>query len=58
MVRIGSAPPDNMFAPFTIITSDSKGTLAHTPDPTIHWANVDTGSMVNIIYHGVVQAFP
>ena len=38
-----------MFVPFTV----------HCPDAALpHWGNVDTGSMVNIIYEEVVQAFP
>ena len=28
------------------------------PDPMLHWGNVDTGSMVNIVYSGVLDAFP
>ena len=44
-----SALPQNMFTPFAI----------HHPQATFtHWANVDTGSMVNIIYEGIVEAFP
>ncbi len=43
------ALPHNIFAPFSI----------HHPEATLpHWGNVDTGSMVNIIYEEVVQAFP
>ena len=48
--------PQNIFTPFTI--------LHHQPDPgppsepTLHWGNVDTGSMVNIVYQGVLTVFP
>ncbi len=43
------ALPQNIFAPFAI----------HHPQAELtHWGNVDTGSMVNIVYEGVVHAFP
>jgi hypothetical protein len=41
-----------MFAPFTIAT-DTNPTA-----PTVHWGNVDTGSMVNIMYSGMLTHFP
>ncbi len=49
-----SAPPHNIFTPFHAHEED------HDPNhvPTTHWANVDSGSMVNIVYQGVVDAFP
>jgi len=42
----------NMFAPF-IIPSD------HTVSdiPVVHWGNVDTGAMVNVVYLGVTRVF-
>ncbi len=41
--------PQNIFTPFAI----------HHPAATYtHWGNVDTGSMVNIVYMGVVDRFP
>ncbi len=41
--------PQNIFTPFAI----------HHPSATFtHWGNVDTGSMVNIVYKGVVDRFP
>jgi hypothetical protein len=47
--------PENMFAPFTIIHDPNN---ASTSPPMVHWGNVDTGSMVNIMYSGVLNAFP
>jgi hypothetical protein len=49
-----SAPPHNIFAPFHLRATH------HSPDhvPLTHWANVDSGSMVNIVYQGVIDAFP
>jgi hypothetical protein len=45
--------PENMFAPFTFVTPSPKeggsGKL-----PVIHYGNVDTGSMVNVMYSGVL----
>ncbi len=52
------ALPDNMFAPFTIPPRDTQGELTRSESPTVHWGNVDTGSMVNIMYSGVLAAFP
>lgn len=52
------ALPENMFAPFTIPTADKHGKLAKDEEATVHWGNVDTGSMVNIMYSGVLAAFP
>ena len=47
--NLAQSLPENMFAPFAI----------HHPQATLtHWANVDTGSMVNIMYEGAVTAFP
>ena len=40
--------PQNIFTPFAI----------HHPAATLtHWGNVDTGSMVNIMYKGVLDKF-
>jgi hypothetical protein len=40
-----------MFAPFTIPTS-------RVPEiTTVHWGNVDTGAMVNVVYEGVIRVF-
>ena len=47
-----------MFAPFTIPARDAHGKPLRTGTPTVHWGNVDTGSMVNIMYSGVLSAFP
>ncbi len=52
------ALPENMFAPFTIPPRDAQGKLTRNESPTVHWGNVDTGSMVNIMYSGVLTAFP
>ena len=41
----------NMFAPFTV---DSKKVA---DKPTVHWGNVDTGAMVNVVYLGVTRVF-
>ena len=41
--------PHNLFAPFII---------DHSQATCPQWGNVDTGSMVNIVYRDVVQAFP
>lgn len=49
--------PQNMFAPFTVLQR-AKGALHESHVPTVHWANVDTGSMVNLVYSGVLSAFP
>jgi len=47
-----------MFAPFTLVARDQEGRLSRQDDPLVHWAHVDTGSMVNIVYQGVLDAFP
>ena len=41
-----------MFAPFSIPSSDKVGSLV-----PIHWGNVDTGAMVNVVYLGVTRVF-
>ena len=51
-------PPENMFAPFTIPPKDSQGKPTKHAAPTVHWGNVDTGSMVNIVYSGVLNTHP
>lgn len=48
--------PQNMFAPFTLVRR-AAGKLARETAPTVHWAHVDTGSMVNLVYSGVVELF-
>lgn len=50
--------PQNMFASFSIGAKQGAGQLATTPDPLLHWGNVDTGAVVNLVYSGVVAAFP
>ena len=53
--HLGGSTPENMFAPFTVPPTTESGGLTRAPDPVIHWGNVDTGSMVNIVYSGVVD---
>ena len=43
--------PQNMFAPFTA----GQGRVADVS--TVHWGNVDTGAMVNVVYLGVTRVF-
>lgn len=41
----------NLFAPFVV-------TVERIPEMhTVHWGNVDTGAMVNVVYEGVVRVF-
>ena len=54
---LGSAP-ENMFAPFTIVQHNAAGKLVQATRTDVHWGNVDTGAMVNIMYSGVLTAFP
>ena len=42
----------NMFAPFVIPSDKTVGDVA-----TVHWGNVDTGAMVNVVYLGVTRVF-
>ncbi len=42
----------NMFAPFVIPSDKMVGDVA-----TVHWGNVDTGAMVNVVYLGVTRVF-
>ena len=51
-------PPENMFAPFTVLQQGENGDLTRSQHAPVHWAHVDTGSMVNIVYQGVLDAFP
>ena len=51
-------PPENMFAPFTIPPRDAQGKPERVGAPTVHWGNVDTGSMVNIVYSGMLSSHP
>ena len=41
-----------MFAPFVIPSDKMVGDVA-----TVHWGNVDTGAMVNVVYLGVTPVF-
>jgi hypothetical protein len=41
-----------MFAPFFVPSSDKVDSLV-----PIHWGNVDTGAMVNVVYLGVTRVF-
>lgn len=41
-----------MFAPFVIPTDETVGDI-----PLVHWGNVDTGAMVNVVYLGVTRVF-
>ena len=51
--------PENMFCPFVVIDRDpDTKKLIRNPEPMLHWGNVDTGSMVNIVYSGVLDTFP
>ena len=47
-----------MFAPFTVGKVAGEGQLEREADPVVHWGNVDTGAMVNIVYSGVVDTHP
>lgn len=47
-----------MFASFSVGPKLGAGQLTTTPDPLLHWGNVDTGAVVNLVYSGVVAAFP
>ena len=53
-----SPAPENMFCPFVVVERDNQGQLSRVPNPMLHWGNVDTGSMVNIVYSGVLRTFP
>ena len=41
-----------MFAPFVVPQADRVGDVV-----TVHWGNVDTGAMVNVVYLGVTRVF-
>ena len=41
-----------MFAPFVIPSDATVGDMA-----PVHWGNVDTGAMVNVVYLGVTRVF-
>jgi hypothetical protein len=47
-----------MFAPFVVPSTGAGGKLQREAAPIVHWGNVDTGSMVNIMYSGVLAGFP
>ena len=53
-----SPAPENLFCPFTVVERDAAGKLTRGTNPMLHWGNVDTGSMVNIVYSGVLRTFP
>ena len=54
-----SPAPENMFCPFTVVERNpATGHLHRATSPMLHWGNVDTGSMVNIVYSGVLRTFP
>lgn len=48
--------PENMFVPFTLLERDIEGKLQRCQDPVVHYGNADTGSMVNVMYSGVLSA--
>lgn len=52
LMRHESHPPKNLFSPFFV-----TGEPTSAPVVT-HWGNVDSGSMVNIVYSSVLEAFP
>lgn len=52
------ALPENMFAAFTLPSKGPTGTPVRVADPLVHYGNVDTGSMVNVMYSGVLTANP
>lgn len=43
-------PPENIFGPFT--ASADRATA------TVHWANMDSGAMINVVHSGVLTVFP
>ena len=48
-----------MFIPFTIVPTTAAGSPSRTATPpTVHWAHVDSGSMVCLVYEGVLKAYP
>ena len=51
-------PPENMFAPFTVLEETGGEGASRQVPPTVHWAHVDSGSMVCIVHEAVVDAFP
>ena len=51
-------PPENMFGPFTVAEPEQGSWGSRQEAPTVHWAHVDSGSMVCIVYEGVLAAFP
>lgn len=52
----GGQLPENMFVPFTLVGRDLEGKLKRDEKPVIHYGNADTGSMVNVLYSGVLSA--
>ena len=51
-------PPENMFAPFTVPDHVGSRDAGREAAPLVHWAHVDSGSMVCIVHDGVLDAFP
>ena len=51
-------PPENMFAPFTVLNRGEGCEAGRQATPPIHWGHVDSGSMVCIVHDGVLAAFP
>ena len=51
-------PPENMFGPFTVVEGERATQAGRQEAPTVHWAHVDSGSMVCIVHEGVLAAFP
>lgn len=47
-----------MFASFSVAVRGSQGSIPTCADPLLHWGNVDTGAMVNLVYGGVLDTFP
>jgi hypothetical protein len=57
-VHATCAAPENVFCPFTLVRRGPDGCLTRTAAPMLHWGNVDSGSMVNIVYSGVLARHP
>ena len=50
-------PPENMFAPFSLAHLPDAIKPPHAPSNHVHWAHVDSGSMVCLVHEGVVHHF-
>lgn len=53
-----SAPPENLFAPFTLPPCNQTGKPQRVGKPRVHWAHVDSGAQVCVVHKGVVDTFP